>query len=157
MKDDKNQRDKVAPVTDKEQLRLREAIAAKFGYRLRAGETLSVDVERTRDHAWATVIIEVPDDSFRLECEAVSQPDDQPDDTNWDAVEQLQLALDLIDAQLEQYFDEERAMRFHDDWRIYDFEEWKLRFRGAERRPELEALADQWLKHDGPPDPTDMN
>jgi hypothetical protein len=151
----------VAEVSDKELLAIRDAVTTKFGYRLQPGETLGVDVERTKEHAWATIVVEMPDSSFRLELEAASQPHDQPggegDHSGWDPTEQMQLALDFLDSQLEVYFDEDRAMRFHDDWRIYDFEGSKIRFRGAERRPDLEMLADQWLEAGGPPDPSEMN
>ncbi len=144
---------KVDPVTPEEHATIRDALSSKFGARLRPGESLSVDLERDGEHVWGQVILDAADDTFRLELEAAAVRSDEPNPKKWDPMERFQMVLDLLDLQLNTFFEEERTARFHDDWRIYKLEETgpDLRFRGRQRRPDLDALADQWLKAGGDP------
>lgn len=135
---------KVEPVSPKELLAMRNALAAKYGARLRAGESLAVDAERAKDHVWVQIVIEATDQTFRLEFEAASVPADATD--GWVAPKRFDLALDLADSKLEEYFENDRFAKLHDDWRFYEFDGVELRFRGVERRPHLDQLADQWLE-----------
>lgn len=143
----------VAPVTPEERATIRDAISSKYGTRLRPGESLSANVERTPEHCWARVIVEAADETFRLELEAAAVRSDEDDPKQWKPEERFQQVLDLIDLQLNTFFEEDRTPRFHDDWRVYNLTEGgvDLRFRGKQRRPDLEALADQWLDTGGDP------
>lgn len=155
---EKSQKKKVEPVTPEELLSLRDALSGKYGAYLRPGEWLTLDAERTKEHAWATITLETSDQTERLELECASVPGDVEDADEWDAATMFDLVIDLLDAQLENWFDDERLPRFHDDWRVYDFEGNQLRFRGLRTRPDLEALADAWLESGGDPTrPEDKN
>ena len=57
-------------------------------------------------------------------------------------------AIEFLADQLEEYFRNQRQTRFHVDWRIYDLEDATVRFRGQERRPELEEQATALLNDD---------
>ena len=142
----------VAPVSPADLLQLRDALSMKFGVYLRPGEGLSLDADRSAEHAHAVVVLTSSDETSFVEVEAASVPEDQDAPAEWDAEEALVLVIDLIDIHLEEFFEEERVPRFHDDWRPYDLEGQHLRLRGVHTRPQLDALADAWLAAGGDPD-----
>ena len=147
--DSKSKQD-VTPLSAKELGKVRDAISSQFGHYLKPGETLTVDAERDNKQCWARLEIGTADDSFSLELEAAALPSDAPFDAKWDAEARFDDVVDMLDAQLADYFENERHALFHDDWRIYDFEGAVLRFRGRESRPALESLADAWLAANDP-------
>lgn len=138
---------KVKPVDADELSEIRDALSQQFGRYLQPGESMTIDAERDEEKCWARVVLATADDSFQLELEAVSLPGD--DDGKWDPVARFDDVIDLLDANLDEYFEEERHHFFHDDWRLYTFENATLRFRGAETRPDIDALADAWLEREG--------
>lgn len=137
--------------------KLRDALSIRYGAKLRPGEVLTVDAERSAEQCWARIEIALADNSYQLEVEAAAVPDDVSAESSWDPVAAFELVLDLLDAQLDEYFDGDRFARWHEDWRIYEFEGSHLRFRGREARPDLEALADAWLATDQPVDDGEPN
>jgi len=142
--------EKVQPVSDEERQRVREALVAKYGPHLEPGETLTIDLERRREHCWGMVVLETSDDALRVEIEAAVVEQDLEDESlslqrRFDAV------LDLLDLQLHRFLSGERIERFHDDWRIYDLDGVTARFRGQVTKPSLDRLADAWLASHGDP------
>lgn len=148
---------KVAALTPREQAQLRDALSSKFGAHLRPGESLAIDVERGEERCRASIVLEDADASFRFELEVVALASDADDSSKWDPAAEMENVLDLLDVSLEDYFAEERTPRFHDDWRVYDYRGAKLRLRGQTTRPDLEALADQWLAAGGDPGRKDFD
>lgn len=142
---------KSVELTPAEQTRVRDALMKRFGVHLRPGESMFVDAERTAEHAWLKVEISASDDTFHLEVECASLPADAAAGA-WKADAAFDDVLDMVDVQLAEFFEEERFLPLHDDWRIYDFEGSALRFRGRQGRPDLEALADAWLAGGGADD-----
>ncbi len=132
----------VKPISDKEMALFREALIARFASELKPGETLLSTATRDSEHSIFALIIQSSDNSFRLEMEAALLAKDNEDIS---AEDRLLISLDFLEQQLEGFFDD-RLVRFHDDWRIYDFKDGEIRFRGAQTNPELEALADQWIE-----------
>ncbi len=135
-------RKNIKPVSDKEMALFREALIARFASELKPGETLLSNASRDAAHSIFAIIVQSSDDSFRLELESALLAENNLEIT---AEDRLFLALDFIENQLQGFFDD-RFLRFHDDWRVYDFKGGEIRFRGAQTNPELEALADQWLE-----------
>ncbi len=133
---------KIVDVSDEELIRLRDALLTKYGSYLKPGESLSIDAERTVEHSWASIVLERGQD-LRVELEAAALPADT--DRVWDANSELENVLDFLDVNLEEFFEEDRHARWHDDWRQYDYHDSVLRFRGSIVKPGLEALADEWL------------
>ncbi len=143
---------KLGPVDESEIARIHEALIAKYGVQLKPGESLSLDVERSNEHAHATLILASADDGFRLEMEAALLESDETDGFEVKPEERHLKAVDFIDVMLEEYFAEDRHIRFHDDWRVAEWESALVRSRGVERRPHLEAMADAWLEAGGDPE-----
>ncbi len=138
--------------------KLRDAVSARYGLKLRPGEAMTIDASRAPDTAWARIEISTIDDSFDLVVECAALKSDVLDGDTWSETAALTDVLDLLDAQLDEFFENERLAHFHDDWRLYEFEGTQLRFRGRSGRPNLEALADQWLAtYGGPDDDGDLN
>lgn len=142
----------LEPLDSGEIAKVNEALIARFGVQLRPGESLSLDVERSQEHALATLSLSNADDSFQLELEAAVLETDEAEETKVNPASRHLIAVDYLDTVLEEYFSADRHYRFHDDWRVVDFESTAVRFRGVERRPHLEATADAWLEAGGDPD-----
>jgi hypothetical protein len=143
---------KLPPLESSEVARIHEALIAKYGVQLKPGESLSLDVERSSEHAHATLVLSNADDTFRLEIEAAVLATDETDDVQVAPAQRHLVAVDYIDAMLDEYFGADRHARLHDDWRVNEFEGAFVRSRGGERRPHLEAMADAWLEAGGDPD-----
>lgn len=137
---------------DKEIARINQALIAKYGVQLKPGESLSLDVERSHEHAHATLTLSNADDTFRLELEAALLESDETDQTEVVPSGRHLIAVDFIDTVLDEYFAEDRHGVFHEDWRMMEFESALVRFRGRDRRPQIEAMADAWLEANGDPE-----
>lgn len=133
---------KVKPISDKELAVFREAIVMRFGTELEPGETIIANVSRSKNESVFAIVLENIDKSFRLDLEAAVLEKDNKD---FNAKDRVYRALDFVENQLGLFF-EDRTFRFHDDWRIYDFLDSVIRFRGQQTNPDLESQADDWLK-----------
>lgn len=142
----------LADLEPKEVARINEALIAKYGVKLEPGESLSLDIERSSEHAHAQLTLSNADDTFRLELEAAILESDETEGSEVVPSARHLIAVDFLDAILEEYFSEDRHANFHDDWRVLEFETTNVRFRGGERRPSIEAMADAWLEAGGNPD-----
>jgi hypothetical protein len=140
----KTKQDELNAVGEK---RVYEAITAKFGARLRPGEGLSVHLEQTEDHSHLEVLLESISGEFRLSLQTAVVASDS--DVTTTVAERLDTALDFLDLQFEDYFESGREMRFHTDWRTYEFAQKPVRFCGRTSNPNLEDAATEFLKeHD---------
>ena len=121
-----------------------EAVYAKFGHQLKPGESLVTTIERTAEHVHASIALERYDDAEHVEIEgSVLAVEEKNGEVKLDA--RFELLLDFLDNKFSEYFEQQRDARFHDDWRPYAFEGLVIRFRGISSKPQLEALADDWL------------
>ena len=125
--------------------KIRDALSVRYGLKLEAGELLAVDAERTKEQCWSRVEISKADGSYLLEVECASLPSDAASSKSWTPIAAFDVVVDFLDSQLFEYFEDGRFARWHDDWRLYELDGHTVRFRGRESRPDLEALADQWL------------
>lgn len=147
-----NEKSVVRPVSAEELAQLHEALATRHGARLKPGEGITVRAERLPEHVAAVLVLASADDAMRLELEAAVIPDDDhkavatPD-------EQLDAAVDFCDAMLTEFLDNDRFGNFHDDWRLYDFDDLVVRFRAQLTHPNIDALADAWLAENGGDEP----
>jgi hypothetical protein len=128
--------------------RVYEAITAKFGARLRPGEGLSVNLDQNHEHIHLEIVLESISKEFRLSLETAVVASES--DVASSAADRLDIALDFLDLQFEDYFESGRDMRFHSDWRAYEIDKKTVRFRGRISNPNLEDAATQFLtEHDG--------
>lgn len=134
----------MAELLPKQIAKINEAITAKYGHYLKVGEGIAVEAEEAPDFVLMRIILAASDESFRLELVAAIEYDAEHK-VPLVQKEAWSIALDFLDVQLEDFFAEERFMRFHEDWLVYDFLGTLVKFQGSTRRPDLEALADQWL------------
>lgn len=141
----------IHPVSAEELRILNDALTARHGRALRPGEGIALEATRTKEEAIVKVVLSAVDDTLHLEVEAAILTDDEHK-TEASAQDRLMVAADFADAMLDEYFANERVTRFHDDWRVYDFDGFIVRFRGQETNPSLDALADAWLSEHGEPD-----
>ena len=141
--------DAAVALSDEELRRIRDAISARFGVRLRPGETLFVDAGRTAEEVWVRLEISLPDDTFRFEIECAAVRRDAPVGSEWAPGAAFDEVLDMLDTQLLEYFENDRFLPLHDDWRVYESDGFALRLRGRESQPNLETLADEWLAMGG--------
>ncbi len=134
----------MAELLAKQIAKVNEAITAKFGHYLKVGEGITAEVEEGPDFTLMRITLAASDESFRLELAAAIEygAEHKVPLVEKDA---WSIALDFLDVQLEDYFGEERFMRFHEEWLVYDYLGTLIKFQGTTRRPDLEALADQWL------------
>jgi len=137
----------LTPVTPEELRKLNEALIARQGLHLRPGESIALAARRTKESTQAMIVLAASDESFRLELEAVVLSDDEhKSEGEEDAF--LDAAVDFVDAMFSEFVLNERTSRFHDDWRVYDFDGFMVRFRGFSTNPSADAMADEWLlKH----------
>jgi hypothetical protein len=137
----------LTPVTPEELRKLNDALIARQGLHLRPGESIVLAARRTAESTQAVVVLATSDESFRLELEAVVLTDDEHKNLgDSDAI--LDAAVDFVDAMFSEFVLNERTSRFHDDWRVYDFDGYMVRFRGFATNPSADAMADAWLlKH----------
>ncbi len=145
-----NPKSKVKPVSKQERQKIFSAFTATFGARLRPGESLGLEVERSAEHGFASLVLETSDDTLKVELEAAVLADDEhPEEPS--AEERFDQAVEFVGAMFAEFLDDREAMRMHDDWRIYEFDDVLVRFRGQKRKPNLESLADAWLASGGAP------
>ena len=144
----RNSKQPIAPTVEEIRV-LNDALTARHGRSLRAGEGIALDAVRTAEHTLMTVVLSAADNTLRLELQAAILPDDDHPSVPGD---ELMTAADFLDAMLDEYFVNERLTRFHHDWRVYEFDGSLVRFRGEETNPSVEALADAWLEQTGNPD-----
>lgn len=142
---DEQDKPAIQPISAEELGKIRDAMSGRYGLKLKPGEALTVNAERSAEQCWVRIEIETADGSYLLEAEVAALPSDVPAVSTWEPLQAFDDALDLLDEQLHDYFENDRFAKWHDDWRVYDFEGANLRFRGRESRPDLEALADAWL------------
>lgn len=141
---------KVQPVSKEERQKIFSAFTATFGARLRPGESLGVEVERTDEHGLVSLTLETTDETLKVEIEAaVLADDDHPEEPSPE--DRFEKAVEFVGAMFAEFLDDREAMRLHDDWRVYEFGDVMVRFRGRLRKPGLESLADAWLESGGAP------
>lgn len=147
----KNTKGKVKPVSDEERSQIAAAISALHGTRIEPGEAIGIELERTREHSHVQLVLSTADETFMAEFEAAILEDDEH--VSQPAPEAaFEIALDFLNRMVAEFLEDRDQMLLHEDWRIYNFEDVAVRFRGRRSRPDLEALADQWLAQGGDPD-----
>ena len=139
-------------VTEKALREIESRLKTRLRAYFRPGERLDLTVEDEEDFVYAQLSVHLPDESYRLDLEAAMIAQDQ----NQMFVEQttsrkrLLGAIEFLSDKLEDYFRSKRETRFHVDWRLYGYESSTVRFRGRQRRPELERRASELLDDDEP-------
>lgn len=136
---------RVETLTADEKKRIRNAMMYRFGAYLRPGETISLEAEKSDEFVYGMLSLEAADDSIRVDLEASILAADQGVDSFVDPGEALDVAFEFLKMRLYDFFQQDRAERFHIDWRHYDISSTDVRFRGKIRRPELEDRADDLL------------
>lgn len=144
-------KEKVQPIGKEERQKVFAAFTATFGARLKPGESLDVDVERTEDHGHAGLSLAAADESMQVEMEAAVLADDEHEEEPTPE-ERFEYAVEFLGIMFAEFLDDREAIRFHDDWRIYEMKGTLVRFRGQLRKPGIESLADAWLASGGNPE-----
>lgn len=138
-------------VTEKALRRVERRLKTRLRAYFEPGEKLRINVEEEEDFVYAQLALRKGGDRFRLELEAAIIVQDQ-EHLFVEATtprSRLMGAIEFLSERLEQYFKNQRGLRFHVDWRLYPFDSATVRFRGRERRPELEEQATQLLDERG--------
>ena len=135
-------------VTPKALRQVERRIKARLRAYFRPGEKLRLTVEDDEDFVYAQMALLLPDESFRLDLEAamIIQDQDRRFVDNTSSRTRLLGAIEFLSEQIESYFRSQRDLRFHVDWRLYPYNASTVRFRGRERRPELEERATELLE-----------
>lgn len=138
-------------VTEKALRRIERRFKARFRAFFRPGEKLHLTVEDEQDFVYAQLSMREPGGTSRLDLEAAMIVQDQDRRFVEATTSRARLlgAIEFLGEQLEQYFRSQRQQRFHVDWRLYPFDAATVRFRGRQRRPDLEAKATELLEGDG--------
>lgn len=134
-------------VTEKSLRMIEARLKTRFRAFFRPGEKIKLAVEDEEDFVYCKFTLTLPDGSFCLDLEAAVIVQDQEKlfvDATTSRARQLG-AIEFLSSQLDHYFRSQRQERFHIDWRIYDFEAARIRFRGELRHPELERQAAKLL------------
>jgi len=136
----------MTELTKSEVGKINDALIAKYGGYLRPGEAMAAIVDTTEEYSLVRIVLS--SESIRAEVAAAIEFEDAHKS---EVIEEdaWTIALDFLDLQLEEFFQSERALIMHEDWRVYDFLGFKVKFQGLNRRPNLEAMADQWLRDAG--------
>lgn len=128
--------------------RIERRVQARLRAYFRPGERIELSIEDDEDFVYAQMSVVQPDDSFQLDLEAaiIEQDQDPRFLKHTNSRHRMLGAIEFLADQLEEYFRNQRETRFHVDWRIYDLEDATVRFRGRERRPDLEEQASELLE-----------
>ncbi len=134
-----------------EKLSMARALNRDYEAFLAPGERLSVEGAATEEYVHAQLSLRSADRSTQLDVEAVIMP--KQDLKAWQEhlgdKEFMDLLFGFLRVQLYEFFRQDRSLRFHVDWRLFPFEGYTVRFRGAFKRPELIDQADALLEqHD---------
>jgi hypothetical protein len=137
------------PVLDLEKTtRAIASLNQKFGRRLK-NETFSIVAAEQDSSIVVTLHLAALDRSFEYRMEAASVVDDKLIHTRELA---LELSLDFLDWYLGEYFKNERELLLPLDWQPHKFGEFEVMARGDVRNPELDDMADAWLRGDLKPE-----
>ncbi|QED26007.1 hypothetical protein FRD01_01770 [Microvenator marinus] len=128
--------------------KINEALIAKYGAYLRPGEAMAAVLDITEEYALVRVVLAATDESFRFEIAGALEFEVEHK-AEVDEAEAWSVVLDFLDLQLEEFFESDRVLVTHEDWRVYEYLGYSLKFQGIHRKPELEKLADQWLRDAG--------
>lgn len=128
---------------------IRQALMARFSAFLKPGESLEIDAELADEYVWAIIRLVSADESFQLDVEASILAADQGARQLEEAEKYLEMVIEFLKLQLYDYFRQDRDERFHIDWRIYQVQQFNVRFRGQIRQPTLEEQADALLDQAG--------
>lgn len=127
---------------------IRQTLLSRFGAFLKPGEQLSIDAEKSSEYVFATLAVEAPDRTFRVEVDGAYLAADQGQEVLAAPEHMLELVIEFLKMQLYEFFRTDREERFHIDWRKYPVERGTIRFRGQITRPALEEEADELLEDD---------
>ncbi|MFU8806653.1 MAG: hypothetical protein ACNA8W_22785 [Bradymonadaceae bacterium] len=127
--------------------RLERTLTSRFAAFLKPGERISVEMEIDGDYLYNKWVVATPSMESRLDVEAalIAQEQEYLFLHENDTAQRLQVLLAFLESQLSDYFRQSRRQRFHIDWRIYPFDEAKIRFRGEWSSPNLEERANALL------------
>ncbi len=135
------------PILDLEQTT--KAIASlnqKYGRRLK-GEAFSISASEQDSTIVVTLHLAALDRSFEYTMESAVMIDEKLIHTRELA---LELALDFLDWYLGEYFKNEREVLLPLDWQPHRFGEFEVMAKGDIRNPELDDMADAWLRGEVP-------
>ncbi len=114
---------------------------------LAPGEKFTVQAEADEAYIHAQIVLTSADKSFKLDLEAVIIPQDlTPHQERLEDRVFTDLLFDFLRVQLYEFFRQDRHQRFHLDWRVFPFEGYPIRLRGAVTQPDLIAQADALLE-----------
>jgi len=135
------------PVLDLEQTtRAITSLNQKYGRRLKA-ETFSVSATEQDSTVIVTLHLAALDRTFEYRMESAVTVDEKLVHTRELA---LELALDFLEWYLGEYFKNERELLLPLDWQPHRFGEHEVMAKGDVRNPELDDMADAWLRGDVP-------
>lgn len=128
--------------------RLQRTLTNRFAAYLMPGERVSVVIEIENDFVYSKWTVATPRMESRLDVEAVliSQDQEMAFVKSHELAARLEFVLSFLEGQVADYFRQARRPRFHDDWRIYPYEEALIRFRGEWTSPHLRDQADAFLE-----------
>lgn len=136
----------MTDLTKNEVGKINDALIAKYGGYLRPGEAMAAIVDTTEEYSLVRIVLS--SEMIRAEFAAAIEFEDAHK-TEVVQEDAWSTALDFLDLQLEEFFQSDRLLILHEDWRVYDYLGLKVKFQGLNRRPNLEAIADQWLREAG--------
>jgi hypothetical protein len=133
------------PVLDLEKTtRSIASLNQKYGRRLK-NEAFSITAVEQDSSVVVTLYLATLDRSFEYRMEAAVSVDDKLVHTRELA---LDLSLDFLDWYLGEYFKNERDLLLPLDWQAHKFGDFEVMARGDLRNPELDDMADAWLRGD---------
>ena len=116
----------------------------KHGRRLK-GETFSISASEQDTTVIICIHLAATDRSFEYRMESAVTVDEKLVHTRELA---LELGLDFLDWYLGEYFKNDRELLLPLDWQAHRFGEFEVLARGDVRNPELDDMADAWLRGD---------
>ena len=114
----------------------------KHGRRLK-GEAFTISASEQDTTVVVSLYLAAHDRSFEYRMESAVTVDEKLVHTKELA---LELALDFLDWYLGEYFKNDRDLLLPLDWQAHRFGEFEVMARGDVRNPELDELADAWLR-----------
>lgn len=134
-------------LSDSEKLAMARALNRDYEAFLAPGEKFTTLSEADASYVHAQIVLTSADAHSRLDIEAVIIPQDLS--SQQERLEDrafADLLFDFLRIQLYEFFRQDRHMRFHLDWRVFPFEGYPVRLRGAVTQPDLIAQADALLE-----------
>ena len=116
----------------------------KHGRRLK-GETFSITASEQDSTVIVCLYLAANDRSFEYRMESAVTVDEKLVHTKELA---LELALDFLDWYLGEYFKNDRDLLLPLDWQPHRFGEFEVMAKGDVRNPDLDDMADAWLRGD---------